>query len=70
MSLQWRHLQEPFHLSLLNLGAAGLNEGHAAAAATRNIAEMLAGAGGSSNGSAVVAEYSRCLVACGRSEQV
>ena len=59
ISLLRRHLQEPFDLSLLNLGAAGFSEGHAAAAGTRSIADMLAGAGGSSSkGNAAVAERS------------
>lgn len=58
ISLLRRHLQEPFDLSLLNLGAAGFSEGHAAAAGTRSIADMLAGAGGSSKGNAAVAERS------------
>jgi hypothetical protein len=59
ISLLRRHLQEPFDLSLLNLGAAGFSEGHAAAAGTRSIADMLAGAGGSSSkGNAAAAERS------------
>jgi hypothetical protein len=56
ISLLRRHLQEPFDLSLLNLGAAGFSESHATTAGTRSIADMLAGAGGSRKGSAAAAE--------------
>ena len=50
MALLRRSLREPFDLTLINLGATGFSEGAGAAAGTRSIADLLAGASGGSAG--------------------